>query len=238
MPYTPPHTFVDGDPLRAADINENLDELEAFLSLGIDLANDISDETVTSRNVLRPSHSLLTGTLTVSKFQTGAIYHIRLPALDYHIRDPMVRVPFTPSGWIAKPYSSSDMGPYGYRTMPGTWVTYYSPNAPKAVLVRYSGEVIIPVDNTTPTTKQNVFCVQHGGPSPTLALESTSRCINQDALDPNIYRRHISGVALFEPDSPPATGPAAGWNHVGLVAGLDSNFGLIGGFEITVEVFF
>ena len=238
MPFTQPHTFVTGDLLSTEDIDENRDALEGFISLGVDAAADLADDSIKARNILRPKHQFTSQYAEQSNFQTGIIAHTRLPALDYTIADPMENVGFSPAGWIAEPYSSSDPGPYAYRPVPGTWTTYYAVKEPRAVVVKYFGEVLIPVDHTTIDTVDNVFCLQHGGPSPTLALESTSRVTNQKTGNPNLDRRHISGCALFVPAAAPATGPRIGWNHVGLVVGLKSNFGLIGSMTVSVEILY
>lgn len=232
MPYTPPENFVakTGSPLEATDLNANLDELEAYIQLGFGSSTEIEDDSIGSTGIRRPI-STVSDTVTSTYLQTGSVHHIRLPAMDYLAYSPLTGVPFQPTGFVTAAYHSVEPGYSGYRPLPNSWVSYYSDRTPTAVLVRYSGEVIIPNDNTGSSgVSANYILVGHsqGGN----ARESTSRIKEITSLLDNFDRRLVSGCALY------TSGLSAGWASAGLVCGLTSNFGLIGGFEITVEVIY
>jgi len=67
MPFTPPNVFVAGDPVDAADLQQNASELRLYINRDIDPA-DLADGGVTTTDLVRgeyynvtPDHQFMTG---------------------------------------------------------------------------------------------------------------------------------------------------------------------------------
>jgi len=223
MPYSPPVTFTNATVLAAADLNSNILAVDKYLSLGINAAAEIEDDAIVSDRILRPAIKLISDGVVSTYFQTGSIHHIRLEALDYDAKSDMVLVPYQSSGFISGHYSKKADT---WLPVNGTWISFYAIEAPSCIIIRYVGDVFVPDDHTN-TGRQNAIACQY---EKTVALESISRiptCITttQD-------RRPVSGCAIY------TSGLTAGWHSIGLVAGFSTNYGLIGGMEISVEVLY
>jgi hypothetical protein len=233
MPYSPTITWATGDTLNAGDLNTNLQGISKYLSTGIATASELTDDMVDATKILRPRNILVSEYCVSQLSESGSIHHIRFPALDYHAKSPMTNIPYQTAGFVTSAYSDVTIGTGGYRPITGSYVTFYAIEAPAAVVIRYMGEIIVPYDQVTTGRNNIVACAYEG----TVALESISRIPSPyntvtSLEEENQGRRHVAGCAIV------TSGLTAGWHSAGLVAGFSSNYGLLGGFEITVEVFY
>ena len=230
--YTQPVTFVDGTPLVADDVNSNLVALQESIAQGISSASVFDVSSIPTSKILRPRTDYAGLDTQSTYFQSGSIHSIQHPLLFWLGKDPLSNVPFQTRGFITNVTSPVSAGAAGFQPVPQSWVTFYAEKTPLAVLVRVTAQVIIPNDSTGATETDNRFHIRLIDSNNTQHddLGSTCRVREQDT-NPINDMRAIATQSLF-------TTATQGYNHVGIVYGLSSNFGLLGGMTMTIEIWY
>lgn len=232
--YTPPVTWATATDLDAADVNSNLQALQDNINLQKSSAADIADGSITSDRVLRPKLVPVSDQVTSVYYQTGSIHHIRKPAVFWQGQDPLSNVPYASTGYVTNA-GSNNTDTTAFKPIPGTWISYHADELPIAVIVRIIGEIVVPYDAEATQHLDNRFHVRHVDSSSTVVdfLGSTCRIQEQAKNTPILDKRPYSTSIVIK-----SADLSQGWNHVGLVHGWESNFGLLCGMEMTVEVIY
>lgn len=230
--YTTPNTFVDGDPLDAAKLNENITALQEAAAQGIDNANILDASSISTSKILRPRYTPI-GLDTQSVYtQSGSIHVINHPLVFWSGKTPLQQVPYQTRGYITNVTSPVGSGTTAFQPVPQSWISFYADKTPVAVIARTTMQVIIPTDGTGTVATNNRFHFRLVDASNVSHdyLGSTCRVREMDT-DP-ITDMRLAATQVLSTDA------EQGWNHIGLVYGLDSNFGLLAGMTLTVEVFY
>lgn len=229
--YTQPNTYVNGDAFSAPDTVENLQGIQEAIAQGISSDTHMDVSSVTTSKILRPRTDLIGLDVVSTYLQSGSIHIINHPLMFWNGSDPLSNVPYQTRGYITNVTSPVTSGPDAFQPVPQSWVTFYADRTPLAVLVRLTATIIIPKTDASVYT-DNRFHLRLVDEDGVVYddLGSTCRVRSQDSNPINDLRT-IATQALF-------TDATQGTNHVGIVYGLESNFGLLAGMTMTVEVFY
>lgn len=228
MSYTPPYLFTDGTVLSATELGANLSAIATYYTGGVNSA-DLEVDTLQTTHVVRPQFVPINDNLTSVYFQTGSVHTLTLPHMDWvgSRFAEVLSASYVPNGFIAEPIWRADNGKPSYNMVPRVCASFYVYKT-SSLFVRINGGIFIPYDNTGAIKTSNKFYIQLDGDG-TKGYESMCRIPESDNGLNVFGGRPLQTCALFTNLSP-------GWHHVGLVAGLDSNLGVVQGVQMVAEV--
>jgi len=235
--FTPPVVWSTGNNLEAGDLNANVEELQETINHGFSTAATIEDGSITSDRILRPKTNPIGDGVVSTYFQSGSIHRIHKPQLFWDGSSNLTAVPYSSAGFLPGPLSLASAGTSAFLPVPGVGISYYALETPLCVIVRICGQIIVPFDATGSRETDNRLFLRHVNADglPYDDLGSTCRVQEMDSSASIISMRPFATSTIF------TTADATlqqGWNHVQLTWGWSSNFGLIAGIDMTVEVLY
>jgi len=168
MPYVKPNTFSTGSYLDANDYNSNVSAIASFYNEGIDY-NDITDQSVSSQHIARPVVDIITADAYRYFYQSGITQINNLlpadtpanaiasgsgdfyePAYNLQNINSFINVATFPSFFgysrtsLGASYVSGSETLNMVQPIPKSSITMLVPENARALMISYSGEIIVP----------------------------------------------------------------------------------------------
>lgn len=266
MPYVKPYTFTTGSFLEANEYNENVSAIAEFYNENISY-DDITDASVETKHISRPVVDVITADAYRYFYQSGIAQINNLPVADspanadasgsgdfyqsgYGLRDINsfinnatfpARFYYSTTG-LGSSYASGSETLAQLQPIPKSSITMLVPEEARALLISYSGEVIVPsgyTDNEPIGEGGFCGCIGINGTpissSFTFTAVMDSRPFQSDIFDQNYYyywnRRHFTLHHLEDEVS-------AGIYNISLLGGTFTNACFVGKLTAIAEIIY